>query len=83
MTGEKKKGALESWGILGSLFSLGSFTSLFTYFIELYTSIPPELIQDTKVFITVTLFGVISSLISLIGRWRAVTRIEGILPKKK
>lgn len=79
---DNKKSAVKSVGIWGSLTSLGSFISIFVYFQEIYRDIPQDLLQDTKVFIFVTCVGTVSSLVSLIGRWRAVTKISGILPKK-
>lgn len=79
---EQVKGALQSYGILGSLTSIGSLFGGLTYLWDIYASIPPELIHDTRVFFTVTVVALIASFVSLVGRWRAVTKIEGILPKK-
>lgn len=75
----KTKGFFKSWGILGSLGSIGSLLAIFTQFREFYDSIPPELVTDTKMFFSVTVVAFISSIFSLIGRWRATTKIKGIL----
>lgn len=75
---ERTKGALKSVGIWGNLSSIGTLLSMLTMLRELYASIPPELVEDTKMFITITLVAVIQQLFALIGRWRAHSKIKGL-----
>jgi hypothetical protein len=73
------KGALRSLGVLGSLSSIGSLLAAVTFLRETWDSIPPELIEETKYFLTVILVATVQQAMALIGRWRAVTKIRGLL----
>lgn len=73
-----EKPAVRSLGIWSNLGSIGTLLALLTSLREFYDSIPPELIEETRYFITVTLFAVVQQLFALIGRWRATTRIKGL-----
>lgn len=74
-----KKSAVKSLGFWGSTASLVSW---FYMIVEIVSKIPPELIEDTKSFVLVTLAGVFASLMSLIGRWRAQLPLSLIGSKK-
>lgn len=73
------KPAVKSLSIWGNLSSIGTLLALLTSLREFYDSIPPELIEETRYFITVTLIAVVQQLFALIGRWRATTKIKGLL----
>ncbi|RMD52242.1 hypothetical protein D6827_00420 [Candidatus Parcubacteria bacterium] len=71
---ERTKGLLKSRGILGSAGSLLAWA--YTIF-EVFRNIPPDLIDDTKA-VYVAAVGLVSSIIALIGRWKAVAKIKGL-----
>ena len=57
------------WGSIGSLFSLISA------YREVLESIPPELIDETKLTLW-ALGAAISAVVAIIGRWRATLKID-------
>jgi hypothetical protein len=75
----KTKPAVKSLGIWGSISSIGTMLGMLGMLKDVWASIPPELITETKTFATVTVVAVVQQLLALIGRWRATTPIKGIL----
>jgi len=75
----KTKPAIKSVGFWGSISSIGSLLGMLNMLKDAYASIPPELIQETQTFITVTLVALVQQIIALVGRWRATTKISGLL----
>jgi hypothetical protein len=75
----KTKPAVKSLGILGSISSIGTMLGMLGMIKDVWASIPPELIAETKTFATVTVVAVVQQLLALIGRWRATKPIKGIL----
>ena len=75
---EKSKGALKSFSILGNLSSIGTLLGLITMVMEVWEKIPPELIEETKTFLLVTVVAVFQQFLALLGRWKAVTKIKGL-----
>lgn len=71
----ESKSAIKSLGVWGSATSLLSFIYLL---VNALSSIPADLISDTKLFIV----GTIASAIALYGRWRAALPIGGIFKGK-
>lgn len=78
---EDKKPAIRSLGVISSLSSIGAIIALVTELRSVWDSIPPELLEDTRlwVFSFVALMGQLGA---LWGRWRAVTKIGGLFRVK-
>jgi hypothetical protein len=75
MGSEDSKPAVRSLGVWGSVTSLLSF---FYLLVDALNAIPADLISDTKGFV----IGTIASFLALLGRWKAVVKIDGFLFKK-
>ncbi len=82
MESNKKKPAVASLAVWGSLGAIGSFLALFTKLQEFITNLPPDLVPDTIGFFTITVVGVVSAFTALIGRWKAALEIGGIFKAK-
>lgn len=65
-----RKSFVKSLGFWGGITSITALLSMFNELVALYESIPPELIEDTRLLVQagVALAG---SAVALFGRWRA------------
>ena len=75
----KSKPAIKSLGVWGSISSIGTMLGMLGMIKDVWASIPPELVSETKTFVTVTLVAVVQQLLALVGRWRATKPIKGII----
>ena len=75
----KSKPAIKSLGVWGSISSIGTMLGMLSMIKDVWASIPPELVSETKTFVTVTLVAVVQQLVALVGRWRATKPIKGII----
>ena len=75
----KTKPAIKSMGVWGSITSIGSLLGMLKMLKDVWASIPPELLAETKTFATVTVVAVVQQCIALVGRWRATKPIKGII----
>lgn len=75
----KSKPAIKSLGVWGSISSIGTMLGMLSMLKDVWASIPPELLAETKTFATVTVVAVVQQFLALIGRWRATKPIKGII----
>lgn len=74
----KTKPALKSRGILGTGSTLITIIGTVSAVLAWWDSIPPELKQETIAFLTIQCVQFVTTLIGLVGRWKAQVPIKGI-----
>lgn len=75
----KTKPAIRSKSIWGSTTSLVAWAYTL---VELISSVPPELLADTKA-VWIAAVGLFGTLMALVGRWMAHFRLSGIFRVKE
>lgn len=74
------KPAIKSFGVWGSLGSFMGILGVITQLRELIAA-SPELIDETRLAL-LAIFTAVSSLVALVGRWKAMLPIRGLFKDK-